>query len=77
MICLIENYSRNISIKFCQNICTGLAVNASYQILPIISQWKSKLPDGRANIHKKKKKKKAVKAYMLSISIKLQTHKAL
>ena len=32
---LIEDYSRKISKKFCQNICNGLAVNDSFQFSPL------------------------------------------
>ena len=29
-ICLVEDYSRNISVIFCQNICFEIAINANF-----------------------------------------------
>ena len=35
---LAEDYSRNTSVKFCQNICSEIA-KMSISTFPIVSQW--------------------------------------
>ena len=34
MVCFIEDHSRNISVKVCQNICDETAVNANFYFSP-------------------------------------------